>query len=64
MKIKIPHPFSNHDNYFTFTLNVQFYWVPWYRKSRDEDIWMEGKDVVIYNYLGWTWLAVSWMSIK
>jgi hypothetical protein len=64
MKIKIPHPFSKHGNYFKITLNTDFYWTTWYRKSRDEDIWMESKDVVYYNYLRWTWLAVSWMSIK
>jgi len=64
MKIKIQHPFSSHDNYFIFTLNAEFYWRPWYRKCRDEYIWMESRDRVYYNYFGWTWFAVSWMSVK
>ena len=64
MKIKILHPFSNHDNYFKFTLNAEFYWLPWYRKCRDEDIWTESKDAVYYNYFGWTWFTMSWMSVK
>lgn len=64
MKIKILHPFSSHDNYFKFTLNAEFYWLPWYRKCRDEDIWTESKDAVYYNYFGWTWFTMSWMSVK
>ena len=64
MKIKILHPFSSHDKYFKFTLNAEFYWLPWYRKYRDEDIWTESKDAVYYNYFGWTWFAMSWMSVK
>ncbi len=24
----------------------------------------ESKDAVYYNYFGWTWFAMSWMSVK
>tara|TARA_R110002153_G_scaffold53177_1_gene148460 strand:- start:237 stop:440 length:204 start_codon:yes stop_codon:yes gene_type:complete len=63
MKIKIPHPFSSHDSYFIVMLNAKFYWLPWYQKCRDEDIYKESKDEVYHNYFGWTWFAVSWMSV-
>ena len=64
MNIKVPHPFSNHDNRFNVQINGKFYFLPFYNKSRDEDIWMEYKDTVFYNYFTWLWFAVSWMSSR
>ena len=58
MKIKIPHPFHNHDKYFHVKLN-KFYLKPWRSQIVDETF----NEITVYdNYAGWLWFAVNWYS--
>lgn len=60
MRIYIPHPFKNHDNYFNVNVSSIFMFIPWYRKVPDED-W---DDELYDNYFGWLWFTVRWYSTK
>lgn len=61
MRIYIPHPFKNHDNYFNvMVFSCIFYSKPWYNKMPDED-WQEEIDL---NCFGWLWFVITWYSIK
>tara|TARA_A100000171_G_C2094284_1_gene126175 strand:- start:368 stop:562 length:195 start_codon:yes stop_codon:yes gene_type:complete len=62
MKIYIPHPFKNHDNYFHFNIGSICMFIPWKRKHLDADILILYDDKVYSNYAGWLWFTVNWYS--
>ncbi len=64
MKLFIPHPFKNQDNYLHFSLGPLCHLMPWYRKFKDEDIYEEHNLNVFHNYAGWLWFVINWYSAK
>lgn len=64
MRIYIPHPFKNHDNWFNVNTSPTFVFKPWFSKYLDEDIRTNYGDEVYNNYAGWLWLQMSWYSVK
>ena len=64
MKIYIPHLFKNHDNFINIQLSVIFMLKPWYRKYKDEDIFIEHDYEIYDNYAGWLWFNCHWYSTK
>tara|TARA_X000001382_G_C3030284_1_gene134534 strand:- start:158 stop:352 length:195 start_codon:yes stop_codon:yes gene_type:complete len=64
MKIYIPHPFKEHDNFFHLNIGSICMFVPWKRKHLDADIKILYDDEVYDNYAGWLWFTVNWYSTK
>ena len=64
MRIRVPHPFTNHDQYFNVEINGKFYFLPWYNKLENTDVY-SGEWIQFYdNTAGWLWFVASWYSKK